>query len=70
MKRTMCKQCGLVLKPGISAELSIENEARDDVNSCLIKCDKCSTVKRFNVNPKYNLWLDAPESISDVIKPN
>lgn len=70
MKRTICKQCGLVLKPGISAELTIENECRDDINSCLIKCDKCSAIKRFVVNPKYDLWLDNQESINEVLTPN
>lgn len=70
MKRTICKQCGLVLRPGVSAELSIENEHRDDINSCLIKCDKCDNTKRYVINSKYNGWLDTRESIVEVLKPN
>ncbi|XP_055323747.1 uncharacterized protein LOC129578740 [Sitodiplosis mosellana] len=70
MKRTICKQCGLMLRPGVSAELSIQDEHRDDVNSCLIKCNKCNATKRYVVNPKYNGWLDAQESVAEVLKPN
>lgn len=70
MKRTICKQCGLLLRPGLSAELSIQDEHRDDINACLIKCDKCNTNKRFVVNSKYKLWLDTRESIAEVLIPN
>lgn len=70
MKRTICKQCGLILKPGISAELTFEDDHREDRNPCLIKCDKCNAKKRFMVNSKYDLWLDAEESVHEVIKPN
>lgn len=55
MKRTICKQCGLVLKPGTSCELDISDEHS---NECSIKCSKCGSIKRFIVNPKYNLWID------------
>lgn len=70
MKRTICKQCGIVLKPGISAELCFEDDRREDMNTCLIKCAKCNATKRFVVNSKYNLWLDAKESVNEIIKPN
>lgn len=69
MKRTICKQCGLILIPGVSADMSIADEGKRDSNECLIKCEKCNKSKRFVVNPKYNLWLDAPEAISEVIPP-
>lgn len=69
MKRTICKECGLVLEPGVSADLTFADGKRDDINSCLIKCGKCSTTKRFVVNAKYNFWLDNTESINEVIKP-
>lgn len=70
MKRTICKQCGLILKPGVSAELNIRDEHNEKTNLCEIKCRKCNSTKRFVVNPKYNLWLDAKESVNEVIKPN
>lgn len=69
MKRTICKQCGLILKPGISAELSIANEKNEKMNECVIKCGKCNTNKRFIINPKYNLWIDTDAAISETICP-
>lgn len=70
MKRTICKQCGLYLEPGTSAELYFEDDKRDDINSCIIKCAKCNTTKRFVVNPNYKLWLDDRDSVYEVIKPS
>lgn len=69
MKRTICKQCGLILKPGISAELSIANEKNEHRNECVIQCGKCNTRKRFNINPKYNLWIDTEQAINETICP-
>lgn len=69
MKRTICKQCGLILKPGISAELSITNASNENRNECLIKCGKCQTNKRFVINPKYNLWIDTEHAISETVCP-
>lgn len=70
MKRTICKQCGLVMKPGISAKMTITDELIDKSNECLIKCLKCDTSKRFVIKDKYNLWLDRPEAISEIIQPS
>lgn len=69
MKRTICKQCGLILKPGTSADLSIADGKNENRNECLIRCGKCSTSKRFHINPKYNLWIDSEQAISETICP-
>lgn len=68
VKRTICKRCGLVLKPGISSELNLDRNGNKKV--CRIECAKCGFSKRFVLNPKYNLWLDDEKSINEVILPN
>lgn len=69
VKRTICKRCGLILKPGISAELNINLEVNKR-RVCEIRCLKCFAVKRFVMNPKYDLWLDDERSVVGVFQPN
>lgn len=41
-----------------------------DPNMCTISCNVCGMVKRFLMNPKYNLWFDNPKSVADKIRFN
>lgn len=65
MHRTICKRCGNILKPSSSAELSMNEQ---NPNMCEISCNVCGIVKRFMVNPNYNLWFDNPQSVVNEIR--
>lgn len=70
MKRTICKRCGLILKPGISADFNINSEQNDKIKVCETKCMQCGSIKRFVLNKNYKLWLDDKQSIKEVVRPN
>lgn len=53
------------MKPSTSAELSFNERDR---NMCEISCNVCGKLKRFMVNPNYNLWFDSPQSVVDEIR--
>lgn len=64
IKRTICKRCGNILRPGTSADCSIDPKNR---TVCCIECGKCKFIKRFTINAKYKLWLDDPAAITATI---
>lgn len=67
IKRTICKRCALVLKPGVSADLDIDSEQNGKTKVCKIKCMQCGHIKRFVMNKNYDLWLDNEKSIKQII---
>lgn len=70
MKRTICKKCGLILKPGISTELNITSEQNGKTKICSIKCSKCTFTKRYVLNKNYDLWFDNENSIKEIMQPD
>lgn len=68
IKRTICKRCGLVLRPGLSADLTIESQHKR--KSCKIECSKCGYTKNFVLNENYNLWYDNEASIKEAAEAN
>lgn len=67
MKRTLCKGCGVVLKPTQSASLDIKTEQNGKTQVCEVVCSICQRKKRFVLNKNYDLWFDNPKSIKDTI---
>lgn len=67
MKRTICKRCGLVFVPGVSADLNIVTEQNGKTKVCKVECSKCSFTKRFVLNKNYNVWVDDERSIKEKI---
>lgn len=66
MKRTLCKICGIVLKPGVSAEVQI-NGCKEKDQMLTVVCTMCSSSKSFVLNSKYDMWLDNPRSVVETI---
>lgn len=67
IKRTICKRCALILKPGVSADLDIDGEQNGKTKVCKIKCLQCGQVKRFVMNKNYDLWMDNEKSTKQLI---
>lgn len=70
LKRTICKKCGLILKPDVTATLTISAEQNGKTNVCSIECTKCGFVKRYVLNKGYSLWLDNEASVKEILEPD
>lgn len=67
VKRSLCKRCGIVLVVGSSALLEVLSEQNGKTETCQIECLHCRSVRRFVVNPKYDMWLDNPKAVKETI---
>lgn len=70
LKRTICKKCGLILKPGLTAKLNITAEQNEKTKVCSIECTKCGFTKRYVLNKNYSLWLDNDASVKEILEPD
>lgn len=70
LKRTICKKCGLILKPGLTATLNVTAEQNGKTKVCSIECTKCGFVKRYVLNKNYSLWLDNEASVKEILEPD
>lgn len=69
LKRTICKKCGLILRPEATATLNISSEQNNKTKVCTIKCSKCGFSKRYVLNKNYSLWLDNEASVKEILEP-
>lgn len=65
LKRTICKRCGTILKPGSTADCTMNAQNR---NVFQIVCGTCQFVKRFHINSKYKMWLDDARAIKETMR--
>lgn len=63
LKRSICKKCNIILVPGLSLNVCLENasKAKAPENDILVyTCSSCGTIKRFPVgkNRHYQLFSE------------
>jgi len=64
IKRTVCKGCGSLLKPGVSSVVRKRKKNKGSVNHT---CRTCGTNKSFGVREEYEIWHCKEESVHAVI---
>lgn len=69
IKRTICKRCGIIFQPGVTANLNIVSEQNDKTKVCEIECTQCGFTKRLVMSKKYKVWVDLEDSIKEKIRP-
>lgn len=65
VKRSMCKKCHMLLVPGLSMSVHIENLLKNQLEKAdvmVVECNQCSTTKRFpfGKNREFELFCDRP----------
>lgn len=67
IKRNICKGCHVLLVPGETASVRVHKKPASRI---VWKCLKCFTIRRYNMRPNYELWVEKDEAVTDIICPS
>ncbi|XP_075223556.1 ribonuclease P protein subunit Rpp21 [Lycorma delicatula] len=67
IKRTICKGCNVLLIPGETASVRLHKKPASRI---VWKCLKCSSIRRYNLRPGYELWAEKDEAVIETVSPS